>query len=630
MNSYTEAASGVKNNNSSINNSLSSIKNISFDGIWSGDAYNAQYQALEQVIGVAENAKADLEKFSEVLEQLEQYKALKEKIDALTEEINSIKIPSAPPSAAAAAMSKKNSLIAERDKLITEKNQLRQVIEATLSTFKAIESLISVINYNPEEHKEYLEYLEKLYEQFGSTMTTEEFMKYLSMLGIGNLLPKNNSDIAHRGFGSGENTAEAFIRAGELGFWGCEADIRFDANGNLVCSHDTVNGNENPTTFEEYLDICKKYGMTAIIDLKYEVGNEEKFYSLSPSVLKVIEEKGMMDSCILQTNMYNDVSNIRSNSEDARIWYLSNDVSDKTVQLIKDNNVECLNLKYNDYSTEQIKKLEKLTDGNVDVCVWNVTSQSTKDRLLGKGATYIMSDNNLGISPYQEGQTDFNSVKGNYINASTGETYNLEGLREFLANTEVENNSSASVPNSALQNPTVDVETTYDGPILVANKGRMDYVRNDGVTVQESWCDISLEKSKELADFYKFDGDKIVEGQKISDMKYWIRDDGVQMIGPYVAVATDVIPRSAYGIDDNMAGWNGKTYNYGDVVETTLGKGIVMGVCTYAVNYREQNGDMYTNLEVYTLWNSPGYSGMVRAKDYVPKNYANDPLLENQ
>ena len=33
--------------------------------------------------------------------------------------------------------------------------------------------------------------------------------------------------------------------------------------------------------------------------------------------------------------MANDVSNIRAHSDDARIWYLSNDVSDKTVNLIE-------------------------------------------------------------------------------------------------------------------------------------------------------------------------------------------------------------------------------------------------------------------------------------------------------
>ena len=124
MTSYADTSLNVKTNHTSINTSLSSIKNVSFDGVWSGDAYNSLSQGLAAVITTADNAQKDLASFAEVLAQLEQYKALKEKIDALTEEINSITIPSAPPEASTAAMSKKNSLIAERDKLITKKINL--------------------------------------------------------------------------------------------------------------------------------------------------------------------------------------------------------------------------------------------------------------------------------------------------------------------------------------------------------------------------------------------------------------------------------------------------------------------------------------------------------------------------
>ena len=629
MTSYADASTSVKTNHTSINTSLSSIKNVSFDGVWSGDAYNSLSQGLAAVITTADNAQKDLASFAEVLAQLEQYKALKEKIDALTEEINSIKIPSAPPSAAAAAMSKKNSLIAERDKLITEKNQLRQVIEATLATFKAIESQISVINYNPEEHKEYLEYLEKLYEQLGSTMTKEEFVKYLSMLGIGNLLPKNNSDIAHRGSHPGgiwENSLEAFIEAGEKGFWGCEADVRFDANGNLVCSHNAVKAGENPTTFEEYLDICKKYGMTAIIDMKYANGVGKVDENLSPAILKIIEEKGMMDSCVLQTNNFKDIPYIRSQSEDARIWLLGhNSVTDDNIKLAVENNVECINFNNSENNAYRIKKV---TDAGIDACVWNVQTAAGKQSCLNAGATYVMSDNVLGISPYQEGDVDFNAVKGNYGNTN---------YTQYFTNTSDYNQYSADVTTqfydnyNAAENGTKTAPAgSYNGPILLANQGRLNYVRNDGVTVQESWCDISLKNAPELAAFYQFDGEKVVEGTKIKDMEYWVREDGVQMIGDYVAVATDVIARKSYGVKDNMAGWSGGTYNYGDVVETTLGKGIVMGICTEAQRLRRVNGDMFTNLEVYTLWNNSPYSSTVRAKDYNPPNYANDPLLEYQ
>ncbi len=619
MGTYSTMSANADTNIGEIGNSLSNIKNVSFDGVWSGDAFNSQNEGLTTVLTAANTLKTDLERFSDVLAKLETYKALKEEIDALTEEINSIVIPSKPESAAAEASARKSALIAKRAEKIEQKNQLRQRIETMLATFKAIDSQIKVINYDIEQHKDYLEYLADI-----NGMTLQEFMDYVDKLELydelTNLLPKNNSDIAHRGFHPGgiyENSVEAFEAAGLKGFWGAEADVRFDANGNLVCSHNAVQNGENPATFEEYLDICKKYGMTAIIDLKYENGIGKADPELSAAILQTIEEKGMMDSCVIQTNNFADIPSIRSQSEDARIWLLGhNSVTDDNIALAKEYGVECINFN----STENNSyRIQKVTEAGIDACVWNVQTEGGKQSCLNAGATYVMSDNSLGISPYQEGDVDFNAVKGNYGNSTSNLGYTVEGYENFVASTNPSTNTSTTSDNY-----------TYTGPILTARAGRMDYVRTDGVTVQESWCQIPLENSKELADFYKFDGDKVVEGTKISDMEYWVRDDGVQMIGDYVAVATDVIPRRTYGIDDDMGYWDGQTYNYGDVVETTLGKGIVMGVCTYAVGYREQYGTDHTNLEIYTLWHSPGIASKVYADDYVQPNYANDPLLENR
>ena len=181
----------------------------------------------------------------------------------------------------------------------------------------------------------------------------------------------------------------------------------------------------------------------------------------------------------------------------------------------------------------------------------------------------------------------------------------------------------------------------YDGEILCAGvygdpnrRGINVYTREDGLQIKETYCPINLKPSdkfvEELEAFFEFEGDKVIDGVKISDMKYWVREDGAQMIGDYVCVATTVIPRQAYGVDDNMSDlkshWEGGNYNYGDIVETSLGQGIVMGRCGEAYNYMKTGG--VQNFDIYTLWDSPGYSSKVRADDYVPTNYANDPKLE--
>ena len=292
---------------------------------------------------------------------------------------------------------------------------------------------------------------------------------------ITNIQPKNNSDIAHRGYTPGgiyDNSAEGFILAGEKGFWGCETDVRFDSDGNLVCSHNAVKNGENPTSFEEYLDICKEYGMTAIIDLKYEKGVGPADANLSPAILKTIQEKGMLDSCILQTNNPTDIPYIRENSEDARIWYLTDVISDKNLQLIEENNIECVNIQNN--SEKNAYRIRKLTENGIDVCVWNVQAETTKERLLDMGVKYIMSDNVLGITPYQEGEEDFNKIKDNSnSNTQLDKTVNTQNSNT-PTNTQVEIDNNPGVIESKPSSVTTGSSNSTQTTVTPNNSGKLE------------------------------------------------------------------------------------------------------------------------------------------------------------
>ncbi len=230
-----------------------------------------------------------------------------------------------------------------------------------------------------------------------------------------NLQPKNNSVISHRGYhpnsGIGENTAEDFINAGKNGFWGCETDVRFDNDGNLICSHNSQSAGQSSTSFYGYLRICKEYGMTAIIDLKYENGVGSVDSELSPAIIKAIEENGMIDSCVLQTNNMHDISYIRETSSDVRIWMLTDYLDDNKKSLIENYDVECVNFQSGANNLEY--SMNYLTAKGVDSCVWNVQTEKGKEYYLNSGATYVMSDNLIGITPYQEGEEDFNNIANN-------------------------------------------------------------------------------------------------------------------------------------------------------------------------------------------------------------------------
>ena len=114
--------------------------------------------------------------------------------------------------------------------------------------------------------------------------------------------------IAHRGYSSQylENTEEAFIKAAEAGFGGCETDVRLTSDGYMVLSHgggaDFADGTsldvETSTleeltakplkndmsdtvlylcTFERYIEIMKQYDMFCFIELKGEWQTEKIF-----------------------------------------------------------------------------------------------------------------------------------------------------------------------------------------------------------------------------------------------------------------------------------------------------------------------------------------------------------------
>ena len=357
-----------------INNDFNNIKS-KVKSVWSGMAANSFDLSLSDNISAIDKINAAIDAFNNVLSNLALYRENKAKIEDLERQI-----------AAELAHPSLKTTETYTENGVTRTRVVYVVDQALIAR---LQGQITVLTADNERLRENI---------------TKSCNEIVSL----NIKPKNNSDIAHRGYTPGgiyDNSIEGFRLAGEKGFWGCEADVRFDANGNLICSHNAVKKGENPPSFAEYLDVCKEYGMTAIIDLKYEKGVGPADPYLSPAILKTIEEKGMLDSCVIQTNNPTDIPYIRQTSSGARIWYLTDVISDKNLELIKNNGVECVNMQNGENTTSGIKKL---INNGIDVCVWNVQTESSKKRYLNNGAKYIMSDNVLGIRPYQEGEENFN------------------------------------------------------------------------------------------------------------------------------------------------------------------------------------------------------------------------------
>ena len=132
---------------------------------------------------------------------------------------------------------------------------------------------------------------------------------------------------------------------------------------------------------------------------------------------------------------------------------------------------------------------------------------------------------------------------------------------------------------------------------LIASKGFIKYTAADGRLQKETWCDLNPNNLVKL----------MKESHGI-ELDYWIREDGVYMYGDYVMVAADI---------PHMDGTQqAAEYRKGDLVETSLGTGIVVDLCGMAGKVRRgelkggADGDVEVWYDIYTAWHEPGYSSI--------------------
>ena len=194
-------------------------------------------------------------------------------------------------------------------------------------------------------------------------------------------------DVAHMGYSTPypDNSATAFEEAGKAGFWGAEADVRMSKSGRLACNHDNDEGLDQKTSFSEYLDICKKYGMAAVIDIKSGYGGEEKLRKM----VEMVKEKGMLNDAIFQCSIISYLKTIKKYAPDARIWYLRDTYSSDVISKAKEVGAEAVNINYANVDLNVINELHK---ANLRVCVYVVPSTKVKEKFLSYNTDYIMSN----------------------------------------------------------------------------------------------------------------------------------------------------------------------------------------------------------------------------------------------
>ena len=162
--------------------------------------------------------------------------------------------------------------------------------------------------------------------------------------------------IGHQGSYYGvPNTEQAFLYAAEiLQYQALETDVKQTKDGVFVCCHDDTFGGKNIAstnwedlkdivvdssrtagypgqygempgdgkytskicTLERYLEICKEYGIYAVVELKSSPGISNSDQSRMPALMSLIEKTGMLDQTIFLASAYNCLIWVKQNGYD--------------------------------------------------------------------------------------------------------------------------------------------------------------------------------------------------------------------------------------------------------------------------------------------------------------------------
>lgn len=225
--------------------------------------------------------------------------------------------------------------------------------------------------------------------------------------------------VAHRGYRAvaPENTTASFTQAGEAGFWGAECDLYRTADGKWIITHDShtyrmmdksafvekqtydslmqqtvdngVNIDDYPDlkfcSLDEYMQICRDYGMTAVIELKGK--NNTEYYD------EIIDTLANYDvPCVFISFHFENLQKIRLLT-DAPVYYLVKKISREDIELAQ--TIENCGI---DFNAEKEKNFEsgmikECIDSGIPVGAWTVNELPLLEKLVQEGVTLITTDN---------------------------------------------------------------------------------------------------------------------------------------------------------------------------------------------------------------------------------------------
>lgn len=236
-------------------------------------------------------------------------------------------------------------------------------------------------------------------------------------LGESGLTTDGVNLVAHRGFSAvaPENSSEAFIKAGESNFFAAECDIQLSKDNVWVVNHnDSIdhmtdgkgkisemtydeileyfidNGNhwkdfakQQLITLEDYLAICDEYEIIPQIEIK-----EGNYHCLDKVLSALDQYDGMREKAIIISFDGVILEKIRNLDENIEIWYLTHEITEKTISLAKLNNY-AIAFNCKKYDADMLKKAQ---NENIKLASWTVDSLSVYEELYALGIRHFTTN----------------------------------------------------------------------------------------------------------------------------------------------------------------------------------------------------------------------------------------------
>lgn len=228
---------------------------------------------------------------------------------------------------------------------------------------------------------------------------------------------RNTLMVAHRGV-SGleqENTALAFVAAGNRSYFGIETDIHVTADGEYVAIHDAHTGrvakeklvieetdfatlralplcdcNGDGTrvdiripTLAEYVRICKKYEKVCVLELKNPMPDEDV-----RNIVECIRREEYLSSVIFISFSFDALVSVRKYAPEQTVQFLFNEFTDEIMEKVKEHRFD-VDVAYRALTEERIRELH---EAGIKINCWTVDSVADAERLADWGVDYITSN----------------------------------------------------------------------------------------------------------------------------------------------------------------------------------------------------------------------------------------------